>query len=80
MKKCKRTTKPPAKKPVLSVVEQLRALNLPNLVKTTERTIAAGVGAIQIIGGVRKPTDETPDETPGKPTDKPPRVQGSGRF
>jgi hypothetical protein len=67
MKKRNRTAKSPAKKPVLSVVEQLRALNLPNLVETTERTIASGVGAIQIIGGLKKPPGKPSDETPGKP-------------
>jgi hypothetical protein len=55
----------------LSVLDILRAIQpeFPGviLVDTTEQTIKSGVGAIQIIGGVRKPTGKRPDE----PTDKP---------
>ena len=68
----RRTTK-------LSLADITRT-HFPTVVDTTEQTIKSGVGAIQIFGGQRKPTGKKPDETPGKPTDKPPRVQGSGRF
>jgi hypothetical protein len=47
----------------LSVLDLIRT-HLPGLVnETTEQTIKSGVGAIQIIGGVRKPTGKPP----GKP-------------
>ena len=43
--------------------------HLPGLVnETTEQTIKSGVGAIQIIGGVRKPTGKKPDEPTGEPS------------
>jgi len=56
----------------LSVIDTIRT-HFPDLVlvDTTEQTIAAGVAAYQIIGGVRKPTVKKPEEPTGKPPDKP---------
>ena len=53
----------------LSLADIVRT-HFPNLVETTERTIASGVAAYQIFGG-QKPPGKRPDETPSKPPDKP---------
>jgi hypothetical protein len=56
----------------LSVIDTIRT-HFPDLVlvETTDRTIASGVTAYQIIGGQRKPTVKKPEEPAGKPPNKP---------